>query len=212
MVFWAVALFVLFVSAQTQNSQGKPTSGRPSNVLETDDWDVWETDVRGGLPPLDKVDEDTGPVSPKIASNTSPYPTSELTSGAPARFPNPCTDSDFRTPVFKFSDWNITRTYLNATSNIPLLFHASTSVRDTVNNISMKCVAREPLRVPLWQSWIVDCTTVDGAQDDRYTSLVSISIYTWALEPVEPGRNRDGNLGISQYWYCAQDTREQAYP
>jgi hypothetical protein len=112
--------------------------------------------------------------------------------------PNPCTDTNFRTPSYEFLDWNVTKTYLNSSGEFPHRFDLVATLRDTANDYSMRCFGQHILALVVLQDRYTYC--IAGA-DDRLQSLVSFELYQRVFErdwTVSTG------LYLQQFWYCAQ--------
>lgn len=156
--------------------------------------DVWSAEEWGGLPVV--MDEDIKFGSLDI------NPSIKSTAIEAVRVPNPCTDSDFRTPVYEFTDFHITKTYLNSTPGIeyPYRVTISNTIRDTANGYTMQCSSEHRKDTSAYYgSVFTECV---AGSDDRFQSLIAFNVYERLFDAL--GRTNSSTLELQQVWYCAR--------
>lgn len=194
MIVWTVLLSWGFEIASCQE---KPT--RPK--------DVWDVEVWGGLPSLspDAIESFSWQQKPIIA------PGPGTASGMAALLRNPCTDAEFLPPLYELSSWNVSKTYLNASGELPTYYTFSVTLQDTANSYSLRCSGEFRVPFPPNQDLKTPCAPEDAFQDDRFQGNVWLIVRKPA-----PGADdrwiREGSLGLEHFWYCPPHQGESAYP
>ena len=126
-----------------------------------------------------------------------------------AQPPNPCTDSQFRAPIYEFDKLAVFKQFFNDNDNDPRRFLSAVNftLRDVANNYSFGCNwgPRNPGAGPSWETQ--DCVPETGPVPDTSRSVTLLNLWP---EFLLLNRSREGPVRIAQYWYC--DIRNGSYP
>lgn len=194
---WAVALLLGLGHVSSQELEG---SQRPKDV-----WEVKKWGGLGGLPPFGDADteQDTDMSIVSKAQSVMPDPPA-----GNSLLPNPCTDADFLRPNYTLSGLNLTRTFLNASSEFPALYQANVSVHDTANNLPMRC-SGEFLAIYQNQQLRIDCAHESGLRDSRFQGSALLNLRLSIFETQEAAILGQKSFQLEQYWVCPP---EPVYP
>ena len=193
--FWAIALLTLLRHVSSQGTEDRPK-------------DLWDVELWGGLPPFTDVTANEDQMVVQV-QNLVPEPPNTVQEAV--QLPNPCTDTGFRPPVYTFSGWNITKTYLNASGEYPSHYTLDVRLQDTANNYSMGCSSDLLAPWRLNQDWRTECVIEKGSRDDRFQSVTWLSVRLRVLETQETWLWGSG-LGLQQYWHCPPGANDSRYP
>jgi hypothetical protein len=145
------------------------------------------------------------------AQESTPYSDRvSVTSRSPvAQLPNPCTDGQFRAPVYELDNLGIFKDFYNDNDNNPNNFFTivNFTLRDVANNYSFRCNwgPRNPAAGPSWE--IHDCEPESGPIIGPSQSLTLLNLWP---EFLMLNKSRDDPIRIVQYWYC--DIVNGSYP
>ncbi|KAK3348678.1 hypothetical protein B0T25DRAFT_608834 [Lasiosphaeria hispida] len=170
--------------------------------------DIWDVEVWGGLPPLGDNAIEPFSWNQKPVINPGPSPGS---STAP-RLRNPCTDTDFLPPAYALSGWDMTKTYLNASGELPTHYQFNVTLQETANNYSLRCSGQFLVPFPPNQDLKTACIPDDEFHDDRFQGNVWLYIRKLKTPESQDALIREGTLGLEHYWYCPPNASESAYP
>lgn len=157
--------------------------------------DVWSAEEWGGLPVV--ADEEDVKFR-NLNVNPSSRPSASIQA---VRVPNPCTDTDFRTPVYEFADVHITKTYLNNTPGVeyPYQISVANTIRDTANKYSIQCSSEHLADSSrYYESLYTECV---AGSDDRFQSIIVMEVYQRLFD--SKAALNSSYLEFQHVWYCS---------
>ncbi|KAK0648008.1 hypothetical protein B0T16DRAFT_455514 [Cercophora newfieldiana] len=204
-----VLVIVLFGGAVPVWGQVEAGTSRPR--------DMWNVDIWGGLPPF--ADDTESPDESAFRNQKSVLDIGvHLGSSAAPRLPSPCTDANFLPPIYDLHEWNMTKTYLNASGEYPLRYHFSVTVQDVANNYSVRCSGDFPVPWSPNTDWRVLCIPETAFPDDQYGGNIWLVLFP--LQRGEHGLRPNPReiwisgtpIGVDHLWFCPPRSNDSLYP
>jgi len=134
-----------------------------------------------------------------------------------ARFPNistsqpdnPCTNGNFRSPVYEFDNVTISKYFRNDNDPQERFWFSTVNftVRDVANNYSFHCRwgPRNPQAGPSWETQ--DCIPDTGPIPDPSQAVTMLNLWP---EYILMNKSDQDPIRLVQYWYC--DIANGSYP
>jgi hypothetical protein len=187
------------------------TTSRENNGVGSRSYDSVERAAPAAVGPsaLSRVDISAADSSSKSEAGSYPDRVSVTNTSSAAQPPSPCTDGQFRIPIFEFSNLTVFKNFFNDNDTNPLRFLSTVNftLRDVANNYSFHCNwgPRNPGAGPSWETQ--DCVPETGSILDPSRSVTLLNLWP---EFLMLNKSREDPVRIVQYWYC--DPRNGSYP